>query len=72
KSKYKTGNPVIFPYVKKNELLSLKNDEKGKKIINNSTKVIYISVDDEMLFDIDTKEDYESLRGVRHEKNKNS
>lgn len=63
KSNNRTGNPVIFPYNKKEELLLLKNDEKGKKIINNSSEIIYLEVDEELLFDIDTKKDYERLRG---------
>lgn len=62
KYKNKCGNPVIFPYHKKNELLLLKGDEKGKKVINNSSKVIYVDVNEEMLFDIDTKEDYEKCK----------
>ena len=63
RSNNRTGNPVIFPYNKKEELLLLKNDEKGKKIINNSSEIIYLEVDEELLFDIDTKKDYERLRG---------
>ena len=57
------GNPVIFPYDKKNDLLLLNGDEKGKKVINNSNQVISVDVDEEMLFDIDTKEDYEKIKG---------
>lgn len=59
----KVGNPVIFPYNKRCELLSLKNDEKGKKVVNTSTKIKYVKVCENTLFDIDTKEDYEKLRG---------
>ncbi|MGL5314975.1 MAG: molybdenum cofactor cytidylyltransferase [Peptostreptococcaceae bacterium] len=59
----KVGNPVIFPYNKRCELLSLKNDEKGKKVVNTSTKIKYVEVCENTLFDIDTKEDYEKLRG---------
>ena len=54
---------MIFPYDKKNDLLLLNGDEKGKKVINNSNQVIYVDVDEEMLFDIDTKEDYEKIKG---------
>lgn len=57
----KFGNPVIFPYNKKDELMLLKDDEKGKKIIKSSTKIKYIDVKEEMLFDIDTKEDYDRI-----------
>ncbi|WP_042274204.1 molybdenum cofactor cytidylyltransferase [[Clostridium] dakarense] len=60
----KKGNPVIFPYNKKNELLTLKDDEKGKKIINKSSKLKYINVSENMLIDIDNKVDYEKFRGV--------
>lgn len=59
--KNKTGNPVIFPYNKKNELLNLNNDEKGKKIITKTSNIKYIDVSENMLFDIDTKEDYKKL-----------
>lgn len=61
KYKNKTGNPVIFPFSKKEELLKLKNDEKGKKIINKTSNIKYIEVPESMLFDIDTKEDYKKL-----------
>ena len=63
--KYKSrhGNPVIFPYKNKEELMLLKNDEKGKKVINNNSSIIYVEIDEEMLFDIDTKEDYIRLKG---------
>lgn len=61
KCKGKTGNPVIFPFSKKEELLKLKNDEKGKKIINKTSNIKYIEVPKGMLFDIDTKEDYKKL-----------
>ncbi|MGL4730176.1 MAG: molybdenum cofactor cytidylyltransferase [Clostridium sp.] len=61
KCKNKTGNPVIFPFSKKEELLKLKNDEKGKKIINKTSNIKYIEVPESMLFDIDTKEDYKKL-----------
>jgi molybdenum cofactor cytidylyltransferase len=67
---YTNGNPVIFPIDKREELLNLKNDEKGKKIISEADKIKYVSVSKEMLIDIDTKEDYKKL-GVQNEKNKN-
>ncbi|MFR1384826.1 MAG: molybdenum cofactor cytidylyltransferase, partial [Clostridioides difficile] len=57
------GNPVIFPYSKKEELLALKEDEKGKTILKNSSKIKYVEVPKEMLFDIDTKMDYERIGG---------
>lgn len=58
------GNPVIFPYNKKDELLKLKDDEKGKKVVNKSSKINYIDVSENMLIDIDNKVDYEKFRGV--------
>ncbi|MEG2740587.1 molybdenum cofactor cytidylyltransferase [Clostridium sp.] len=64
KFKNKIGNPVIFPYNKRNQLLTLTNDEKGKKIINKSDNIKYISVSENMLIDIDNKVDYEKNRGV--------
>lgn len=59
--KNKSGNPVIFPNNKRNELLNLKNDEKGKKVITKTSKIKYVDVSKNMLFDIDTTEDYKKL-----------
>lgn len=67
---YINGNPVIFPWGKREKLLKLKNDEKGKMIISEADKIKYVSVSKDMLIDIDTKEDYKKL-GVQNEKNKN-
>lgn len=58
----KTGNPVIFPTCLKNNLLSLKNDEKGKKVIDEYDKIKYVNVSKYTLLDIDTKVDYENLK----------
>ncbi|SCI13288.1 MULTISPECIES: molybdenum cofactor cytidylyltransferase [unclassified Romboutsia] len=63
KSNNKCGNPVIFPYKIKEELLLLKHDEKGKKVINNNSSILYVNIDEDILFDIDTKSDYDKLRG---------
>ncbi|MGL5328242.1 MAG: molybdenum cofactor cytidylyltransferase [Peptostreptococcaceae bacterium] len=71
-SKNKSGNPVIFPYSKKNDLLSLNKDEKGKKIIKQSNNIKYVNVSEEIFFDIDTKEDYKRLRGESNETDKNN
>lgn len=60
----KKGSPVIFPYNKREELLTLENDEKGKKIITKSSKIKYTDVSENMLIDIDNKVDYEKFRGV--------
>lgn len=57
------GNPVVFPFSKKNELLALKEDEKGKTILKNSSKIKYVEVPEKMLLDIDTKVDYERIGG---------
>lgn len=64
KYKDRKGNPVIFPKSKREELLSLKEDEKGKKVITNSCNIKYVDVSEYMLFDIDTKKDYIQLGGI--------
>lgn len=61
----KTGNPVIFPTCLKNNLLSLKNDEKGKKVINEYDKIKYVNVSEYTLLDVDTKLDYENLKKLK-------
>lgn len=61
----KTGNPVIFPKCLKNNLLSLKNDEKGKKVINEYDKIKYVNVSKYTLLDVDTKLDYENLKKLK-------
>lgn len=65
----KVGNPVIFPYDKREELLKLKNDEKGKKVLKSSNKIKYVKVNEDTLYDIDTKEDYKRIRGDYDENN---
>lgn len=62
--KDRKGNPVIFPESKREELLSLTEDEKGKKVITNLCKIKYVDVSEYMLFDIDTKKDYIQLGGI--------
>ncbi len=59
-------NPVIFPYEFKNELLKLKGDIGGKKIItSNEEKVKKVKVDDEKYFkDIDTAQDYYKMEKI--------
>lgn len=57
----KNGNPVIFPEILRQRLLSLENDEKGKVVIKDYDKVKYIEVSEETLIDIDTKQDYDKL-----------
>lgn len=61
----KTGNPVIFPTCLKKNLLSLKNDEKGKKVINEYDKIKYVNVSEYTLLDVDTKLDYENLKKLK-------
>ncbi|TQO59275.1 molybdenum cofactor cytidylyltransferase [Paraclostridium bifermentans] len=61
----KTGNPVIFPACLKNNLLRLKNDEKGKKVINEYDKIKYVNVSKYTLLDVDTKLDYENLKKLK-------
>lgn len=58
------GNPVIFPSSLKDSLLMLKNDEKGKKVINEYDKIKYVKVNKETLMDIDTKKDYDDLINI--------
>ncbi|MBZ9606776.1 molybdenum cofactor cytidylyltransferase [Clostridium estertheticum] len=57
------GNPVIFPYVFKEEFLQLEGDVGGKIIINkNLEKVKFVEIHDSAkLFDIDTNENYEYI-----------
>ncbi len=57
----KKGNPVIFPYKKREDLLNLQKDEKGKKVVNNYDKIKFVQVSESMLIDIDNKEDYKRL-----------
>lgn len=69
RSTEKTGNPVIFPRDKKSDLLKLTGDEKGKKVISDSSNIKYIEVPEKMLFDIDTIDDYKELGGNGNETN---
>ena len=57
----KVGNPTLFHCQFYNELMSLKNDEGGRKIINRyQNACLKVKVEDELeLLDIDTKEDIE-------------
>ncbi|GAA0090908.1 molybdenum cofactor cytidylyltransferase [Paraclostridium bifermentans] len=61
----KTGNPVIFPTCLNKNLLSLKNDEKGKKVIDEYDKIKYVNVSKYTLLDVDTKVDYENLKKLK-------
>ncbi len=56
------GSPVIYPSIYKEELLKLEGDKGGKQIIKTSSKVKYVEVDKESLFDIDNETDYNKLR----------
>lgn len=60
--KEKNGNPVIFPKEKKEELLSLRDDERGKKVIKNSNNVKFVQVSENMLLDVDTIDDFERIK----------
>lgn len=55
------GNPVIFPSSLENNLMMLKKDEKGKKVISEYDKIEYVKVKEKTLLDIDTQEDYDCL-----------
>lgn len=59
----KRGTPVIFPRKFKSALLSLEGDSGGRQIISiHSDAVKFIEVNNELLlFDIDTREDYQKL-----------
>jgi len=54
------GNPTLFPRRFQKDLLKLRGDEGGKKIINQyEADVKYVEIDDRMaLEDIDSKEDF--------------
>lgn len=57
------GNPVIFPFHLKEELMSITGDHGGKIVINNNLKdVIKVQIETENEFiDIDTIEDFEKV-----------
>lgn len=58
------GNPVIFPYYLKDQLLKLKDDQGGKIVVNNNQDIIK-KVDIHTRFenfDIDTMDDYEKAK----------
>lgn len=61
--KGRRGNPVIFPWKYRNELLALNGDLGGKTILKNHEDNIYfVEVDEEyFLWDIDTEKDYIEL-----------
>ncbi|WP_152804250.1 molybdenum cofactor cytidylyltransferase [Alkalibaculum sporogenes] len=63
--KYKgiKGSPVIFPEKFKKDLMKLEGDIGGKVIIRkNFEQVRFLEIEDErIIFDIDTKEDYEKI-----------
>ncbi|WP_100065643.1 molybdenum cofactor cytidylyltransferase [Miniphocaeibacter massiliensis] len=57
------GNPVIFPNYFREDLLKLTGDSGGRKIIKENTHVIKkIDINNDENIDIDTLEDYESIR----------
>ncbi len=59
----KSGNPVIFSSLFKEDLLNLEGDIGGRGIIKaNPGSLVFVEVKDELLlWDIDTPEDYEKL-----------
>ncbi|QVK18786.1 molybdenum cofactor cytidylyltransferase [Mycoplasmatota bacterium] len=59
----RSGTPVIFPKKYKNDLLALKGDKGGKSIIQQNFDVVkFIEVSEaSILWDIDSKEDYQKL-----------
>ncbi|SHJ55277.1 NTP transferase domain-containing protein [Paramaledivibacter caminithermalis] len=60
------GNPVIFPYHLKKQLLLLREDQGGKIVINNNKdKVIRVDIETEYEnLDIDTVDDYEKAKKI--------
>jgi molybdenum cofactor cytidylyltransferase len=58
------GNPVIFPSILKDELLTLKGDRGGRALIEKMPgQVELVAIEDEQLgIDFDTEEDYERVR----------
>lgn len=61
KYKEKHGNPVIYPSLYKEEILRLEGDKGGKSIIKSSNKIKYVEVEENTLFDIDNKDDFNKL-----------
>ena len=61
KYKEKRGNPVIYPSLYKEEILRLEGDKGGKSIIKSSNKIKYVEVEEDTLFDIDNKDDFNKL-----------
>lgn len=61
KYKEKHGNPVIYPSLYKEEILRLEGDKGGKSIIKSSNKIKYVEVEEDTLFDIDNKDDFNKL-----------
>ena len=61
--KYKEycGNPVIYPKKYKEDILNLEGDKGGKSIIKSSTKIKYVNVCKNTLFDIDNIDDFKNL-----------
>ena len=64
--KEQRGNPVLFSNELRNDILKHKKESGCKEVImNNSEAVIKIEMDDDnVLFDVDTLEDYQSLSDV--------
>lgn len=60
------GNPTIFPLSLREEFYSLEGDTGGKYVINNNLdKVKYVEIKNHIAgADMDTKEDYNKLKGV--------
>lgn len=61
------GNPVIFPYHLKNQLMRLEGDQGGKVVINqNKDRVIGVNIQTKHEhMDIDTIQDYEKLISMK-------
>ncbi|MEG2194384.1 MAG: molybdenum cofactor cytidylyltransferase [Terrisporobacter sp.] len=74
--KYKgcCGNPVIYPSKYKEEILKLEGDKGGKAIIKSTSKIKYVEVLENTLFDIDNIDDFNNLleRKAENDKRHNS
>ena len=58
------GNPVLFGRRLVQELVSLRGDEGGRSLLRSHPEaVVEVPAGEEVLLDVDTREDYERLRG---------
>ena len=58
------GNPVLFDRSHFRELETLMDEESGRSLFSRYPITYVNSEDDSILFDVDTLEDYEKLKGI--------